>query len=379
MRIAILTIPLNANYGGILQAYALQTTLEKLGNHEVVVLDNPYLLKMPPKFLRPFVYVMRLVGRKLGMYHGNIKKEVAQNTYCANTYHFVNTNIHEYYINGLEDIPKDRFDAIVVGSDQIWRSYFFHLYFGEMPDAFLRFTDGWKIKRIAYAPSFGVETWEYTAEETEECKKYIQKMDAVSCREVEGVEMCKKHLNCDTVKHVLDPTMLLTKDDYQKFVTINKEKTGKLLVYVMDPTEDKQRLIDTIASKYCLVPNSIYKSGVKSPPSVEFWLQQFEDAEFVVTDSFHACVFSIIFGKEFIAYGNKNRGLSRFTSLLRIFGLEDRLILSFDEYIDKEIVSSITESQKKLEELRIESKEWLSNALNRAEGRLIDNNDCVEF
>lgn len=379
MRIAILTIPLNANYGGILQAYALQTTLEKQGNHEVVVLDNPYLLKMPPKFLRPLVYVMRLVGRKLGMYHGNIKKEVAKNTYCANTYHFVNANIHEYYINGLKDIPKDRFDAIVVGSDQIWRSYFFHLYFGEMPNAFLRFTDGWNIKRIAYAPSFGVETWEYTAEETEECKKYIQKMDAVSCREVEGVEMCKKHLNCDTVKHVLDPTMLLTKDDYQKFVTINKEKTGKLLVYVMDPTEDKQRLIDTIASKYCLVPNSIYKSGVKSPPSVEFWLQQFEDAEFVVTDSFHACVFSIIFGKEFIAYGNKNRGLSRFTSLLRIFGLEDRLILSFDEYIDKEIVSSITESQKKLEELRIESKEWLSNALNRAEGRLIDNNDCVEF
>ena len=67
MRIAILTIPLNANYGGILQAYALQTTLEKLGNHDVVVLDNPYLLKMPPKFLRPFVYAARLVGRKLGM------------------------------------------------------------------------------------------------------------------------------------------------------------------------------------------------------------------------------------------------------------------------------------------------------------------------
>lgn len=78
MRIAILTIPLNANYGGILQAYALQTTLENLGGHDVVVLDNPYLLKMPPKFLRPFVYAARLIGRKLGMYHGNIKKEVAR-------------------------------------------------------------------------------------------------------------------------------------------------------------------------------------------------------------------------------------------------------------------------------------------------------------
>lgn len=364
MRIAILTIPLNANYGGILQAYALQTTLENLGGHDVVVLDNPYLLKMPPKFLRPFVYAMRLVGRKLGMYHGNIKKEVAKNTYCANTYHFVNTNIHEYYINGLEDIPKDRFDAIVVGSDQIWRSYFFHLYFGEMPDAFLRFTDGWKIKRIAYAPSFGVETWEYTAEETEECKKNIQKMDAVSCREVEGVEMCRKYLDCDTVKHVLDPTMLLTKADYQKFVKVNNHKTGNMLVYVMDPNDDKQKLIDSVASKKSLAPCSIYQPGAATPPSVEYWLQQFEDAEFVVTDSFHACVFSIIFGKEFLVYGNVNRGLSRFTSLLKLFGLEDRMILSFDDYENIKMTSSIVEAQKKLEELRCESIKWLKKALS---------------
>ena len=184
MRIAILTIPLNANYGGILQAYALQTTLEHIGEHDVKVLDNPYLLKMPPTILRPFVYATRLIGRKLGVYSGNIKKEEGKNTYCANTYHFVHENIHEYYINKLSDIPKERFDAIVVGSDQIWRSYFFHLYFGEMSDAFLRFTNGWNIKRIAYAPSFGVEKWEYSEAETEECKKYIKQMDAVSCREV---------------------------------------------------------------------------------------------------------------------------------------------------------------------------------------------------
>lgn len=363
MRIAILTIPLNANYGGILQAYALQTTLEKLGNHDVVVLDNPYLLKMPPKFLRPFVYAARLVGRKLGMYSGNIKKEQAKNTYCANTYHFVHNNIHEYFINSLKDIPKNRFDAIVVGSNQIWRSYFFHLYFGEMPDAFLRFTNGWNIKRIAYAPSFGVEKWEYSEAETEECKKYITQMDAVSCREIEGVNMCKEYLDCDTVKHVLDPTMLLTKADYQKFVTVSKEKTGKLLVYVMDANNDKQSLVDTIAKERSLTPASIYQAGVASPPSVEFWLQQFEDAECVVTDSFHACVFSIIFGKEFIVYANKNCGLSRFTSLLKMFGLEDRLVFNADEYKNIKINSSISEAQKKLNMLRSESIDWLKKAL----------------
>lgn len=363
MRIAILTIPLNANYGGILQAYALQTTLEKLGNHEVVVLDNPYLLKMPPKFLRPFVYAARFVGRKLGMYSGNIKKEQAKNTYCANTYHFVHNNIHEYFINSLKDIPKNRFDAIVVGSDQIWRSYFFHLYFGEMPDAFLRFTEGWNIKRIAYAPSFGVEKWEYSEAETLECKKYIRKMDAVSCREAEGVDMCCNYLDCDTVKHVLDPTMLLTKMDYQKFVHVNDGKTGKLLVYVMDSDVDKQKMVDALAKERSLTPCSIYQAGVASPPSVEFWLQQFEDAECVVTDSFHACVFSIIFGKDFIVYANKNRGLSRFTSLLKMFGLEDRLVFNADEYKNIKINSSISEAQKKLDMLRSESIDWLKKAL----------------
>ena len=363
MRIAILTIPLNANYGGILQAYALQTTLENLGGQDVVVLDNPYLLKMPPKILRPFVYAARLIGRKLGAYSGNIKKEVAKNTYCANTYHFVHENIHEYFINGLKDIPKGWFDAVVVGSDQIWRPYFFHLYFGEMPDAFLRFTESWNIKRIAYAPSFGVEKWEFSDAETEESKKYIKLMDAVSCREQDGVEMCRRYLDCDTVKHVLDPTMLLAKEDYRKFVHVNEGKTGKLLVYVMDRDDDKQTVVDAIARERSLTPCSIYQAGVASPPSVEYWLQQFEDAECVVTDSFHACVFSIIFGKEFVVYANQNRGLSRFTSLLKMFGLEDRLVLNSSEYNQSKITSSIADARKKLEVLRLESKEWLREAL----------------
>ena len=74
-------------------------------------------------------------------------------------------------------------------------------------------------------------------------------------------------------------------------------------------------------------------------------------------------VFSIIFGKEFLVYGNVNRGLSRFTSLLQMFGLEDRMILSFDDYKEVKITSSIAGAQKKLEELRGESIEWLKKAL----------------
>ena len=139
--------------------------------------------------------------------------------------------------------------------------------------------------------------------------------------------------------------------------------TGKMLVYVMDPNDEKQKLIDSVALEKSLTPSSIYQPGAATPPSVEYWLQQFEDAEFVVTDSFHACVFSIIFGKEFLVYGNVNRGLSRFNSLLQMFGLEDRMILSLDDYKSVKITSSIAEAQKKLDVLRGESIEWLKKAL----------------
>lgn len=76
---------------------------------------------------------------------------------------------------------------------------------------------------------------------------------------------------------------------------------------------------------------------IKMP--VEQWLRSFDDAEFVLTDSFHGCVFSIIFRKQFLAIGNKERGLSRFLSLLTLFSLRNRLILSPDEY--KSNLSSI--------------------------------------
>ena len=88
-----------------------------------------------------------------------------------------------------------------------------------------------------------------------------------------------------------------------------------------------------------------------------------EDADYVVTDSFHGCVFSIIFGKEFVAYANRDRGMARFISLLRTFGLEDRLVTSFDEYKSMDITSSIYNAQKKMETLREEGLKWLEENL----------------
>lgn len=97
-------------------------------------------------------------------------------------------------------------------------------------------------------------------------------------------------------------------------------------------------------------------------PSVEKWLRGFYDAKFVITDSFHACVFSIIFHKQFVVVGNKERGMSRFESLLDMFGLKDRLVNIGDD------ISSLNEIDfsavdKIYDILKEESMSFLFNAL----------------
>ena len=100
---------------------------------------------------------------------------------------------------------------------------------------------------------------------------------------------------------------------------------------------------------------------IKMP--VEQWLRSFDDADFVLTDSFHGCVFSIIFRKQFLAIGNKERGLNRFQSLLTLFSLQDRLILSPDKY--KNNLSSIhyDQVQAQLQSLQTQSLSFLKTNL----------------
>lgn len=333
MKIAILTLPLHTNYGGILQAYALQTVLERMG-HEVCLMEkkrktNRFRL---PLWKAPFVYGKRVAKNILGhpfpvFYEQKVSREAP--FIRQNTDKFINKYIKRRIINDYSDINEKDFDTIVVGSDQIWRPK----YFPEIEHAYLDFTEGWNIKRIAYAASFGTDGWEYSPEQTEHCKDMIMHFNAVSVRESSGVALCREHFGVDAA-HVLDPTMLLSKEDYIRlFEDAGTPKSkGTLLNYILDDTPEKTALIEMIAKEKSLHPfrvNAVNDINLpierRIAPFVEQWLRGFYDAEFVVTDSFHACVFSIIFNKPFIAIGNAGRGMSRFTSLLSMFGLEDRL------------------------------------------------------
>lgn len=377
MHIGILTLPLHTNYGGILQAFALQHVLEEQG-HEVRLIDVDQKV-YTPWYILLVKYAIRVVKKYvLGKKSTRILWEKHMNDWvderkslCKYTDQFVQGHIKLHSVRSLSDLRPTDFDAIVVGSDQVWR----RKYVSVISNSFLDFAEGWNIKRVAYAPSFGTDEWEYSEAETATCRRLIQHFENVSVREQEGISLCQKYL-CHQAKCVLDPTLLLPKEHYitsANLETAWPKSKGTMLCYIIDMSDDKQQLIDQIAAERNLVPFTVNSraedtSGVqysleeRIQPPVEQWLRGFYDAEYIVTDSFHACVFSILFGKQFVVYGNASRGLSRFVSLLGKFGLENRIITdastaSIPQDYDVKTVQSAVERERK------ESLDFLTQAL----------------
>ena len=231
------------------------------------------------------------------------------------------------------------FDALVVGSDQVWREKLVN----PLADYFFNFID-YPAILISYAASFGVDYAEYSDEEMKRCGKLIERFKAVSVREASGVKLIKDvyKWSCNPVV-MPDPTLLLSRHDYEKISGESTGQTSGLFCYVLDMTGDKEKAIEKISTIYSLQPKIISLDEEKAYPSVEEWLQSFRNADFVFTDSFHGCVFSLIFRKPFIAYGNAKRGIARFVSLLDSFGLRERLIESSSdmERMDMQSIKNI--------------------------------------
>lgn len=370
MKIAILSLNPGHNYGGIIQSYALKTVLERMG-HEVMVIsrDRFKTVWSPMMLLRYGVRLFRrLVFRQpVGVFYEKGYNDRTRRTY-GKMLNFCIKKLNLRLVKNLNEIKEGEFDAIIVGSDQVWRpKYFKKQYQTTAADAFLKFAEHWNIKRIAYAPSFGVDEWEYTQEETQECAQLIHKFDGISVREQSAIKLCKDHLNVDAVC-LCDPTMLLSKEDYESLIdeSIPRSK-GNLLVYCLDKSEELDNLVAKISSEKHLTPFST--NADESEPgcqkdSVESWIRGFMDAEFVITDSFHACVFSLIFHKPFVVLGNRERGMSRFESLLHTFHQEQRLLYNASNFHDSLMSTSFDSAEKTFVNLRQQSTDYLKRTLH---------------
>jgi len=335
MKIAVLTYNFNNNYGGMLQAYAMLESLKRL-NHE------PVLLLVPTIHLSRKARFKHLLKKYVFSYLSSKWKDNRQKSKIEkNTNYFIEKYITPktkpiYKKKHFSKITDNNYDAYLVGSDQVWRARVYRY----IDYAFFGFVKSDEPIFMSYAASFGVDTWDYTDEQTSRFKKQLQRFKGVAVREDSGVALCKQYFDKEAI-HVLDPTMLLDADDYRKIIKQENEPnhTGKLLTYILDANEDKQSIIDLASKelafesfKVNLKPKEQMNSlEDKIYPTVTAWLKGFDNAEYVITDSFHGCVFAILFNKPFIVYGNKERGMARFNSLLKLFGLEDRLVVSKEE------------------------------------------------
>lgn len=388
MKIAILTQPLIQNYGGILQCYALQTILQNMG-HEVVVLNRTYnfsykqIILQIGSLIKSVIlkFILRKKNKRLiNPLLENYRELLEYNSPDPKR---VNSFKKQYIrlSKGLwtsKDLgnycKQNRFDVIIVGSDQVWRE----LYSPCITDYFLGFLSNKdKTKKIAYAASFGTSENPISYEGIKLCKKHINKFDAISTREISGVKLVKELFNKDA-SLVLDPTLLLSAEDYIQLIkeddSVSEMPHDTLTTYILDWSHKKKKCIDGIAAELKLLNrNDIYPDDSSSysfrMKSIPQWLASFRNARYVITDSFHGCVFSIIFRKDFAVIINNERGSDRFTSLLRILELEDRII-SVD---DKESIMPVLTTpiayanvERKIEDMGKVSLSFLNRYINES-------------
>lgn len=331
MKVGIITQPLKYNYGGLLQNYALQQILRKNGIESITidqVENDPKGIRLLLSDAKTFVYKKLLErNRKYFFERKKLREKKGKNLVSFKERFIKCTKPISYGYDIDNYIQKEKFDAFIVGSDQVWRPQYNKF----LDNCFLIFSKDYSVRRIAYAASFGTDRWEYSMLQTLRYRKTLKIFDAISVREKSAIGLCETYFGV-TPRHVLDPTMLLSIQDYQMIIDTEfdiKDETVDMLVFFLGTSNNKKKIACEIEKK--LQPTNrrnIYLDldTIDEFPSVPQWLNAFKNAKFVVCDSFHATVFSIIFNVDFIVIENKIRGNARFESLLSMFGLEDRLI-----------------------------------------------------
>jgi len=354
MKVAVITFPLINNYGGIIQAYAMMVFLRKLG-HEPALINlqtesrfssvSKYLVK---KYVLFFLKKYNVVT--LTVKNSELRRFV--DTYITpKTIPISNSKqLHKYF-------DGQKFDACVIGSDQVFSKMGYTNFENDYSLGFLK--SG--IIKLSYAASFGGSAYQGDKDKIEFHKKNLKQFDAISVREKSAIGVCARIFDVSAT-HVLDPTMMIDKKKYLEFFagSSKEEVRRELFAYVLDSDLNKTKIVQGFSVNKGLSVHQI-NDGNSSEKiiSMEGWLQSIYYSAHVITDSFHGCVFCIIFNKPFHCFINQKRGSDRFYSLLEMFGLEDRIIngMVTDTPIDWNEVNN------KLELNKIKSEDFLRDHL----------------
>lgn len=361
MKIGIITIHNVSNYGAVLQAYALKELIKTKYDVNIIDYDNRNVSKS-----LDYVRFGASVHSCLGTVK-DICRIIPRMRVIPKFKKFISEELDIVPYN-VKQVGK--FDILISGSDQIWNPACVSEDKKFIPEYFLSFATT-NQKKVAYASSCGA--YEYTPEEEAVLGAYLNVYDALSTRENKASKYLSSVIKKE-VKHVLDPTLLLKKDEWLDRLGDNKFREGDyILLYVIKKTTllkqvinklKKELNIKVILCEQGLYFDSIVDEHIRDAGPRDF-ISLFNNAKFVVTDSFHGTTFSLIFNKPFFSV-SPGANVNRISSLLDVVGLSSRII--YDENTLNYVNSSLqnldfTEANERLGAEIKKSKNYLFSSL----------------
>jgi len=337
--------PNHNNYGTSLQGFATVKIVERLGYPFRIIRYNKKrsikeLITTLPGLLRSGALKQLLEGRrrkKFRQSHPEYAQRIAERTAAVNKFKTKYFEPKCDYYTGWNSLAKGskNYDVIFVGSDQVWGPM--SLYAGFYN---LMFVDK-SVPQFSYASSFGKSF--IMNHQKKGVARFLNKMDAIGVREIRGKEIVEE-LTSKNATVVADPTLLLTRDEWNSAISESQKKIdGKyILCYMLGPREDNRQAVCELAKQAGLKIVVFRHMDYYEPTDEGFgdipiydadcldFVKLLSNAEYVVTDSFHCSVFSIIFHKQFLTFyrlkpTSKLSSHSRIDSLLSIFELQNRI------------------------------------------------------
>lgn len=357
--VAVLGVWFGANYGSLLNGYATYKILKSFGC-SVLMVNKPNASANDWEIVNPHcsAFISKFYDRD---------------------------DISALYPYARMRELNDLCDTFLIGSDQIWH---YHLIKGFNNSFLLNFADDDK-KKISFGTSFGHKNNTVPPEMMPEATRLFQRFHAISVREQSSADILKDVYKVKSTV-TAEPVFCLERKEYEEIAACSdfEIKEPYILSYILDPT---QKIIETI-EYYCNL------TGMKSinildgdpfhnkkmreiftlpntpeEPGAEDLVKLYQNAAFVITDSFHGTCFSIIFEKPFLAIANYMRGVARFSDLLTKYGLLDRLAMDVNDIPKDEkflLPVDYTKIREQIAEERVRSIAWLKNAIETPKDKL---------
>ena len=347
MDVGILTIIDNDNYGNRLQNYATQVVLQRLVPNVVTIRNDAYTNTKN-------YYALRVIKRI-------ISKSQSVNIARLKNFLYFNRNIifSKKKVTAYSKVKK--YDYVLTGSDQVWNPSFGRLREVDL----LTFVEG--KKRIAFAASFGINDIPNGLKK--KVGKELKKFKAISVREDRAKEIVVELTGREDVTVLVDPTMLLTPNDWDKVIKKPsglKSKKFILNYFLGELSDNRKKEIEKIAKNNgCEIINILDKNSpyYECGPSEFLYLEK--NAFLICTDSFHSSVFAILYSRPFLVFDREDNHInmnSRLETLLEKFKLESRKYSGKIE--EKDLKCDYRQSYKILEEERQKARKFLIQALN---------------